>query len=69
MPAVEKPKCDYSIRNASQVVLRDCRAGWGTKRPDYFSRALEAENVRGLALSRFQGEDVHPERDESGIVR
>jgi hypothetical protein len=36
---------------------------------DYLSHALEAENVRDLALTRFQGDAAHPDRDESVIVR
>jgi hypothetical protein len=59
----------YSVRNAKHVVLRDCTARWGTNMQDYFGSALEAENVTGLALTRFNGEAAHPERDEAIVVR
>ena len=59
----------YSIRNASHVVLRDCRAHWGANRQDYFSHALDAENARDLELTRFQGEAAHPEREVAVIRR
>ncbi len=50
----------FSIRNARNVTLRDCRARWGTVRPDYFSNALEARNVTGLTLEHFVGDAAHP---------
>jgi polygalacturonase len=55
----------YSIRNAKNVVLNDCKAHWGTNRQDYFSYALEAENVVGLEMKGFRGEAAHPERDRA----
>jgi hypothetical protein len=59
----------YSIRNADHVLLRDCKARWGTNIQDYFGCAVEAENVRDLALTRFSGEAAHPERDEAVTVK
>jgi hypothetical protein len=69
-PDVEPHKTPgYSIRYADGVVLKDCKLAWGANRPDYFTNALEAENVTGLALTRFNGEAAHPERDEAVVVR
>jgi hypothetical protein len=59
----------YSIRNADHVVLRDCKAGWGTNLQDFFGSAVEADNVKGLSLTRFIGEAAHPERDEAIVLR
>jgi hypothetical protein len=59
----------YSIRYADGVALKDCKLAWGGNRPDYFTHALEAENVTGLSLTRFSGEAAHPERDEGVVIR
>ena len=59
----------YSIRHAAGVTLRNCQVSWGEKRPDYFTHALEAENVAGLALTRFTGDAAHPDRDEAIAIR
>ncbi len=58
----------YSLRNADHIALRDCKARWGANLQDYFGCALDAENVKHLALTRFSGEAAHPERDESIIM-
>jgi len=55
----------YSIRNAKHVVLKDCIARWGANRQDYFSYALEAENVEGLDTKGFRGEAAYPQRDKA----
>jgi polygalacturonase len=59
----------FALHNASDVTLRDCRVSWGKNLPDYFTHALEAENVAGLKLTRFKGEGAHPERDEAVVVK
>jgi polygalacturonase len=59
----------YSIRHADGVLLKDCKLAWGANRPDYFTHAIEAENVTGLSLTRFSGEAAHPERDEAIVIR
>jgi polygalacturonase len=59
----------YSIRHADRVTLGDCRVAWGRNRPDYFTHALEADDVTGLAYSGFIGEAAHPDRDAAIVVR
>jgi len=59
----------YFLRNAKDVVLRNCKAAWGTNLQDSYGAALEAENVKGLSLTRFSGEAAHPERDEAIVLR
>jgi len=59
----------FALHNASGVTLRDCRVNWGGNLPDYFTHALEAENVTGLKLTRFKGEAAHPQRDEAISVK
>jgi polygalacturonase len=59
----------FSIRHADNVVLENCRVNWGNNRPDYFTHALEAEDVTGLKLEGFKGEAAHPERDEAIAIR
>jgi hypothetical protein len=53
------------IRYADNVTLNNCRVAWGDNRPDYFTNALEAENVTGLTYPGFVGEAAHPERDKA----
>jgi hypothetical protein len=55
----------FSIRHADNVVLKNCRVAWGNNRPDYFTNALETEDVTGLKLTGFKGEAAHPERDKA----
>lgn len=53
------------IRYADNVVLKNCSITWGAHVADYFSHALEAENVTGLKLKKFRGEAAHPQRDKA----
>jgi polygalacturonase len=55
----------FSIRHADNVVLEKCSVGWGNNRPDYFTHALEANDVTGLELTDFVGEAAHPDRDKA----
>jgi polygalacturonase len=55
----------FSIRHADNVSLKKCRVAWGKNRPDYFTHALEAQNVTGLKLTRFVGEAAHPNREDA----
>lgn len=50
------------IRNADNITIKDCKVDWGKNRPDYFTHALQAENVTGLKLVNFKGEAAHPEK-------
>ena len=59
----------FSLRYADNVVLKQCSVAWGANRPDYFTHALEAEQVTGLGLTQFAGEAAHPERDEAILIR
>ncbi len=59
----------FSIRHADRVVLASCRAAWGKNIPDYFSHALEAEDVTELTYPNFAGEAAHPDRDKAIVVR
>ena len=50
----------FSLRNAENVTLNNCKARWGVNRQEYFSNALQAENVRNLKMENFQGEAANP---------
>jgi hypothetical protein len=50
----------FSIENADQVTLRDCKLTWGKNRPDYFGQAVQTKNVTGVNVERFVGEDARP---------
>ena len=59
----------YFLRNATNVTMRNCKAHWGERREDYYTYALETENVTGLKLERFEGEAAFPERDKAIVQR
>ena len=62
-PAIEEhSNPGVHVRHADNVVLRRCRVAWGQNRPDYFTHALEAQDVSGLSYPDFQGEAAHPDR-------
>jgi hypothetical protein len=58
----------FSIRHADNVVLKNCSVEWGAKRPDYFTHALEAQDVTKLQLTQFAGEAAHPDRDAAILI-
>jgi hypothetical protein len=58
----------FSIRNADDVTLKNCSVRWGRNVPDYFTFALESENVTNLGLTGFKGEAAHPGRDEAVVI-
>ena len=58
-----------SVRHADYITLQPCRAGWSANSPDYFTHAIEAENVTGLTHLEFKGEAAHPSRDRAIVVR
>ncbi|HTB62540.1 MAG TPA: hypothetical protein VK737_03035, partial [Opitutales bacterium] len=55
----------FSIREADKVTVTRCRASWGALTPDYFTHALEAEDVTRLKLQKFIGDAAHPQQDEA----
>jgi polygalacturonase len=59
----------YAIRQADDVTLQGCSVAWGKNRPDYFTHALEVENVTNFKYPGFVGEAAHPERDQAVVVR
>jgi polygalacturonase len=62
-PILPHNTAGFALQNANDVTLLNCRVSWGKNLPDYFTHALEAENVTGLKLTRFKGEAAHPRRD------
>ena len=59
----------FHLRHADKVVLDRCRVDWGQNRPDYFTHALEAQDVTGLEYPGFVGEAAHPEKDKAIAIR
>jgi hypothetical protein len=49
----------FSLRHAKNVTMRGCTAHWGDHREDYYTHALQADDVQGLKLEHFQGEAAH----------
>ena len=52
----------FSIQDADNVTLRDCKLHWGANRPDYFGEAIRQKNVSGLKVHNFYGGPAHPDR-------
>jgi len=68
MPELEKQGSPgFSIRHADDVVLKNCRLSWGNNRPEYFTHALEAEDVTGLDHAGLAGTAAHPEDEAVAI--
>jgi len=51
------------VRHADNVSFKDCRVAWDANPPDYFTHALEAEDVTALDHTTLAGEAAHPNRD------
>jgi hypothetical protein len=45
----------FSIQNADDVTLRDCKLRWGPNPPEYFGEAVQSSAVTGLKVERFDG--------------
>jgi hypothetical protein len=58
----------FSIRYGDNISLKSCSVAWGSKRPDYYTHALEAQDVTELKLTRFEGEAAHPDRDPAILI-
>ena len=54
-PLEPHPTAGFSIQDANNVTLRDCKLHWGRDRPDSFGEAIEQKNVTKLKVERFQG--------------
>jgi polygalacturonase len=50
----------FSIQDAYNVTLRDCRLRWGANRPEYFGEAVQTTNVTGMKVEGFSGENARP---------
>jgi len=59
----------FNIRCADDVTLENCSVTWGRDLPDYFTDALETENVTGLHLTGFKGNAAHPNHDADIFIR
>jgi hypothetical protein len=69
-PAIEEHgNPGIHVRFADNVSLRRCSVAWGDHRPDYYTHALEAHDVTGLAWPEFTGEAAHPEKFAAISVR
>jgi hypothetical protein len=58
----------FSLRHVDNITLKQCKVAWGKSRTDYFTNALQAQDVTGLKLTRFVGEAAHPERDPALVI-
>lgn len=59
----------FSIRHADNIMLKRCSVAWGGNRPEYFTHALEAENVTALSLTEFHGASAHPQKHDAIVIR
>ncbi len=64
IPDIEKHNTPaICIRHADHIALSNCSVEWGKQCPDYFTHALETEDVADLKLTNFHGTAAHPDRD------
>ncbi len=57
-----------SLRHADNISLKNCVVEWGKNVPDYFSHALQAEDVTGLKNNGFKGNGAHPDKDQAIVT-
>ena len=62
------PTAGFYLKNAKDVVLRNCEVVWGERRPEYYRYALESHNVENLNLENFKGEAAHPDKSEAIFI-
>jgi hypothetical protein len=58
----------YHVRHADDVTLRGCSVAWGDNRPEYFTFAVEGEDVKNLLVENFKGEAAHAGRDRAVVI-
>jgi len=61
MPAIEPHDTPgFSIEQADNVTLRNCKVSWGANVPSYFSYAVEAKGDTALKIEGLTGTPAHP---------
>jgi hypothetical protein len=58
----------FSLRDASNVTVRDCTARWGSNKQQCFSQALQAQNVKDLKIERFHGAAAFPDTQKAMTI-
>jgi hypothetical protein len=59
----------FCIRNAENVLLKNCKASWGTNRQKHFSNALQARSVANLKTEGFIGKASDPDKMPAFDIR
>lgn len=54
----------FHLRFVDQIILNNCSVKWGSNLPEYYTHALEAEDVTGLEMNNFKGISAHPDQFE-----
>src|SRR6185312_1184776 len=49
----------FSIQNADDVTLRDCKLRWGANPPEYFGEAVQSKECTNVKVERFDGGPAH----------
>ena len=58
----EHPTSGFFIKNASNVVLRNCEVIWGENPQSYFRHAVETHGTDNLKLENFRGRSAAPKK-------
>jgi polygalacturonase len=66
IPLEPRPTVGFSIQDANNITLRDCKLSWGSNKPEYFGEAIEHKNVTNLRVEGFEGEAAHPNHAKEG---
>jgi hypothetical protein len=65
-PLEPHPTAGFSIQDANNVTLRDCKVRWGASPPEYFGEAIQQKDVTDLKVERFQGDAAHANHAKEG---
>ena len=57
------------IHFADNIILNNCSVNWGENRPDFYTHAVEADNVTGLELTKFTGEAARPDKYKAIVTK
>ena len=65
-PLEPHPTAGFSIQDATNVTLSDCKLSWGANPPVYFGEAIQQKDVTNLKVERFQGDAAHANHTNEG---
>ena len=59
----------FYIRTAGRIFIHQCSVEWGENRPDYFNKAINAEEVESMIVDHFFGAPAFPLAGDTKLIR